>query len=235
MLKWLKAIEKKILSNRKAMIAILICEAFILLLVINLISQSASINKNDEKILEDRGFTDKVQCLDGKLMVNSVSVEVPKGDNVSYDIAYSWGPEDSELPSVPHAAIASVAGENGEVIYDISLYRDSVTAKKDVPKDKTADNWFDDWAASEEESEDPDNIQKIMKAGDINGFMISTTDKSDAESASSEYEVKTYYFAQKRKDGIAVYVLEGILYDPQSLEEFEMAFSGCMESIKLKK
>ena len=240
MRKILNKIENVILKNHKVMAVILICELFVLLLVVNIISQSVVLNDDDEQIIGESGVADEVSCSEGLLAVNKVSVAVPEGENVSYDIAYSWGSEDSDYPSVPHAAIASFAGENGKTAYDISLYRDSYVAKADIPKGKNADNWFDDWEPSESgdadpsgsEDADPANSQKCVTAGDINGFLIAATEQDDSDSFSSEFSVRTFYFAQEQKDGLAVYILEGNLYDPQRLDEFETVFANCMKTIK---
>ena len=224
MTKWVKLFEKKILHNRKAMRIILVCEVLILLVAANMISQSVSLNDDDERITVDSSRTSDIKCVDGGLIVNDVKAEVPSGTDVTYNIAYSWGEDDTDYPTVPYAATASFAGEGGGTAYDISLYMDSSYGKADVPKGKTVDNWFDDWNASDSAS--GSSTQQPATAGNLNGFLISSDSTGDGSTS-----VRTFYFAKKFNDGIAVYILEGILYDEGSREAFESVYKECMESL----
>ena len=224
MTKWVKLFEKKILHNRKAMRIILVCEVLILLVAANMISQSVSLNDDDERITVDSSRTSDIKCVDGGLIVNDVKAEVPSGTDVTYNIAYSWGEDDTDYPTVPYAATASFAGEGGGTAYDISLYMDSSYSKADIPKGKTVDNWFDDWNSSDDAS--GGSLQQPAKAGKLNGFLISSDVSGDGS-----YSARTFYFAKKFNDGIAVYILEGILYDEGSAEAFESVYKECMESL----
>ncbi len=232
MAKILKKIESKVLKNRKVMCLVLICEVLILLLAINLISQSVVLNKNDDKVIDESRLSDEVQCTEGMLSINTVSVEVQSDSNVAYNIAYAWGPDDTDYPSIPHAAIASFTTDNDAVAYDISLYKDSFVPKADIPEGKNADNWFDDWNETGDADEASANRQERVKAGDISGFLISSGEQDTGGAETSVYSVKTFYFAQKQKDGLSVYILEGILYSPDKQEAFEESFGQCMASIK---
>lgn len=116
--------------------------------------------------------------------------------------------------------------EDLKALYEISLYKDSFTAEKDIPDGKDYKNWFSDWTTEQSEE-----VYKFPhKVGDIRGFCISTV---DSKSAPDDYRTYTYYFAVPEKKGISIYVLEGTCYDPDSLESFTVIIKNAINSIEV--
>lgn len=124
------------------------------------------------------------------------------------------------------SAEASPQNEDAKTLYEISLYKDSFTAEKDIPESKNEKNWFADWAT--EQSED---VYKFPhKVGNVRGFCISTMDSA---SAPDDYRTYTYYFAVPEKGGISIYVLEGTCYDQESSDAFSTIIKNAINSIEV--
>ena len=193
--------------------------------------RSVSLNRNDDMVYTDPAQVDHITCSDGRLFVNDVSADVSTEGNVSYNISYTWGSEDADFPSVPRAVTASYRSDENEPLYDISLYRDSFTPNSKIAEGKTVDNWFDDW----EVTEDDNSTHQPLQEGDLHGFRITSNEDSKKASSGSIYTSSSFYFAVQEEDGMSVYVLEGILYDPGSLEECDKTISESIRSITIKK
>ena len=214
--------------SRRAMRILLLLEILFLSLVVLVFTRSVSLNKDDRILPADAGTKDTVSCMDGSLTVNNITTKVPSKGNVVYNIAYSWGKNDTDHPSVPHAAVATYSNDSGRSLFELSLYRDSYTPKRKVPKGKSASNWFEGW----EQKNDENYKSSALKTGVFSGFLISGVEKG-AESSSS-YSTSTYYFATETKKGVSVYVLEGVLYDPASSELFKKSFDYARTSLSFK-
>ena len=214
--------------SRKAMRILLLLEVLFLAAVVLVFTRSVSLNKDDRIRPADAGTKDTVSCMDGSLTVNNITTKVPSKGNVVYNIAYSWGKNDTDHPSVPHAAVATYSNDSGRSLFELSLYRDSYTPKKKVPNGKNAANWFEGW----EQKNDENYKSSALKTGVFSGFLISGVEKG-AESSSS-YSTSTYYFATETKKGVSVYVLEGVLYDPASSELFRKSFDYARTSLSFK-
>ena len=214
--------------SRRAMRILLLLEILFLSLVVLVFTRSVSLNKDDRILPADAGTKDTVSCMDGSLTVNNITTKVPSKGNVVYNIAYSWGKNDTDHPSAPHAAVATYSNDSGRSLFELSLYRDSYTPKRKVPKGKNAANWFEGW----EQKNDENYKSSALKTGVFSGFLISGVEKG-AESSSS-YSTSTYYFATETKKGVSVYVLEGVLYDPASSELFKKSFDYARTSLSFK-
>lgn len=193
-----------------------------------------NISVTPEEVVKDNGtgIVDDISCTDGNLIVNGVNVEVPTDKNVAYNVAYSWGEADTDYPTVPHSITATYHGEEDAQLYDISLYRDSFTPTAEIPEGKNAENWFSDWKVVEE----GDVIQSTRDTSEVHGFLITANqdhNKNEEDQESPSYPTSTYYFTVQTADGISVYILEGILYDPASDEDFRAVFSKSLESISV--
>jgi len=212
------------LSKRNGLLLVLV-ELILVLFLAVILTQHISLNSGDPT--SDSGFVDEISCADGQLSVNTVSVSVPAEGGVSYSISYDWGKDDKDYPTVPKVAIASYHSDTGDLKYDISLYRDSFTPAKKVPSGKKPSNWFSEWKSVN----DGNSKQKPMKSGDINGFLI-TTVGNEPEGA---YETTEFYFAVRTKEGVSVYVAEGLLYDKAAEKEFNKVMEDVIASIRTKK
>ncbi len=229
-----KAKKKKLLPKylpRKTAAIIVLIELVMLVVCIPVFLRSVSLNRNDDMVYTDPAQVDHITCSDGRLFVNDVCADVPTEGNVSYNISYTWGSEDTDFPSVPRAVTASYRSVENEPLYDISLYRDSFTPNSEIADGKTADNWFDDW----EVTEGDDSTHQPLQEGDLHGFRITSNEDSKKASSGSIYTSSSFYFAVQEEDGMSVYVLEGILYDPGSLEECDKTISESIRSITIKK
>ena len=125
--------------SRRAMRILLLLEILFLSLVVLVFTRSVSLNKDDRILPADAGTKDTVSCMDGSLTVNNITTKVPSKGNVVYNIAYSWGKNDTDHPSVPHAAVATYSNDSGRSLFELSLYRDSYTPKRKIPKGKNLD------------------------------------------------------------------------------------------------
>ena len=214
--------------SKKAAFFVFAIELFFALLLVSLLMKSVTINENEEIQYADSSATDKISCADGRLYVNNISASVPKEGNPEYDISYSWAESDTDYPTVPRAAIASYRNKEGDLLYEISLYKDSFTAKEDIPEGKDADNWFDDWKGNGEEG--AKITGETVQAGKFKGFLV-----SPAEGVSSDSKAPyTLYFAVKDKNGISVYILEGILHNEEAADSFKAAMDSCTKSLHKK-
>ena len=212
-------------SSRVLVISVIV-ELLIAAAAILAITQLVSLNKDDEIIFADSQHQDEISCSNGMLNVNDVSANVPAGNGVSYSISYSWGSEDTEYPSVPHAATASYASEDGTLLYDISLYRDSFTPKAEISEGTDETNWFDDW----QEEKTSTTSQRSYKAKNFDGFMITSIDR-DSDGRGTAYKTSSFYFAVPSDDGISIYILEGVLYDKGSDDSFKRAMSQGLHTL----
>ena len=213
---------------KKLSIVILVLEFLLLAgITVTFVMYSRADYQNSGKQAEKRIRSD-VSCSDGLLKVERVSVNVPSNGDAKYSIAYTWAEDDKDYPSVPYAAVASYLNDGVSPAYEISLYRESYTPNKKVPKGKTADNWFSDW-----KEKDADGIvEKRLDSGKVHGFLISNLKGS---TINSDYRSYTYTFAVKDKKGISVYVLEGVCYDDESLDEFGKIMNDAVASIAISK
>jgi hypothetical protein len=222
--------------RKRAILITVIAACVILVAAVFLLSHKSllklphSSSSNTEDSVEDSGSdpVDKISCADGTLKVNNVSVTVPK-ENATYTISYTWGKDDKDQPTIPHAGTASYYNKDGKLLYDITLYRDSFTKTKDIPEGKDATNWFSDWSTDDSEN----NLHKPMDSGSIHGFLLSSTEDAAGDSTGSTYSSTSYYFAVQDKKGLSIYVLEGILYDNASKDTYNKLMDDCIKSIKV--
>ena len=214
----------KRLSWKGGLLLVLVELVLVLFLAV-ILTQHISINSDEPSL--GPAFTDEISCSDGQLTVNTVSVSVPNDGGVSYSISYDWGKDDKDYPTTPKVAIASYPSDSGNPKYDITLYRDSFTPAKKVPAGKKPSNWFSDWKKVNDEY----SKQAPKKYGDINGFEISTVG-NDPEGS---FESTSFYFAVRTKEGVSVYVIEGLLYDKEAEKEFNKVLEDAITSIRTKK
>lgn len=224
-----KLLSSKISKLNKTTLFLIVLSEFILVaLLLTIVMRSAVLNRNDKIKYADETRRDEISCTDGKLKVNDVTAAVPATDSASYSISYSWSKDDKDYPTIPRAALVSYSDDSDHLLYEISLYRDSFTPKKDIPKGKNASNWFDDWKLSK--GDDPSIKQAPIKAGKISGFLVSTADDEKA----AAYSVSSYYFVTEDKDGVSVYILEGTLYRDGDKKEFKKVMNDSFSSLQIK-
>lgn len=221
-----KEIRKR--SSKRNLVLLLCIELMCFLLLAFVLSRFVSFNTNTSIIFADEEYTDTVNCKNGNLIVNNVTVTVPSRENTRYNISYSWGKNDTDYPSVPHSATAAYCSKDGSFLYDISLYRDSFVPGSEMPSGKNASNWFDDWEIDGENSE-----ESTITGPFGSSFLISSLDKSDDDN-SSNYETQTFYFTVPEDDGLSIYILEGILYDHNSQKDYMHDITKSMSSIQIK-
>lgn len=221
--------HKRFMNKRKAALLISL-EFFIFAGLFYLLSISVSINP-DHNIRSNQPETiDEISYTDGKLLVNDVSAEVPADSNVSYNISYSWGNDDTDYPTIPRSITASYYSDDGTLLYNLTLYRDSLTPSKKIPDGKDVSNWFSDWKTAD----DDEVIQEVRNTSEVSGFLITAgNNKNEEDSESPSYSTSTYYFAVQTADGISVYILEGIFYDSTVFDDFNTIFNNCIESISV--
>ena len=214
-------------DNKKYSVPAIIAELMVLAALIVVLGRYSHVAPETPTQYSDPG-KDTFSCQDGTLCINDISVSVPTGENVDYSISYSWAEDDTDYPSVPHAIVASYRdAADGRTMYDISLYRDSFTSKKETRKYKNARNWFSKW-----KTERTDEIHKFRhKVGKIRGFCVSSL---DAKSPKSDSRTCTYYFAVTESNGISLYILEGVCYDTARSEDFNKIMMDSIDSIKVK-
>jgi len=222
--------RKRIL--RRQIILLAIPTLLLIATIANIIYYNTAINTDDPITYADEDSSDDVSCTTGSLIVNRVSVAVPTDGNEVYSISYTWSEEDTDYPSVPYASVVSYPGGDGVPDYEIYLYRNDTTKKKDLPSGKTGDNWFDDWDTTESDG----IIQEPLSSGKINGFYIhpdgSAGDEDNPDRVGNI--TRTYYFTVSGKKSVSVYVLEGICYDRERDEEFRQIFEEAISNIKVK-
>lgn len=214
--------------KKTSLMLIVLSELILVAVLMTVVMRSAVLNRNDKIEYADTTRKDEISCADGKLRVNDVTAAVPASENASYSISYSWAETDKDYPSIPRAALVSYSDDTDHLLYEISLYRDSYTPKKDIPKGKKASNWFDDWELPE--NDDTTIKQTPVKSGKISGFLVSTADSEKTVA----YSVSSYYFATEDKDGVSVYILEGTLYRDGDRKEFKRVMSDSFSSIQIK-
>lgn len=221
---------KKPKLTKGTVFIIVLAECMLLIIALVVFSRSVSLNRDDDVAYADPTQVDAISCIDGELNVNNVSVGVPKDNNVSYAISYTWGPEDKDYPSVPHAVTASYFDEDNNPTYDISLYRSDVVTGKKIPKGKDANNWFSDWATDDT----PTNLHTPKDAGSLHGFLVSSREEIQKDDSGKTYGSSSYYFALQSPEGVSIYILEGILYDKASVNAFDTVMEDCINAIKIK-
>lgn len=215
------------LSKGTIFIAVL-AECMLLIIAIFVFTHSVSLNSDDDVVYSDPNQVDVITCADGTLNVNNVSVSVPP-ENATYNISYTWGRKDEDYPTVPHSVTSSYYGKDGNLMYDISLYRESLTKPADIPEGKDASNWFTDWATDDSET----NLHKPMDSGSIHGFLVSSVEDIEEGATGTTYGSTSYYFALQDEEGLSIYVLESILYDKASLEAYRKVMDDSIKSIKV--
>lgn len=215
------------LSKGTVFIAVL-AECMLLIIAIFVFTHSVSLNSDDDVVYSDPNQVDVITCADGTLNVNSVSVSVPP-ENATYNISYTWGRKDEDYPTVPHSVTSSYYGKDGNLMYDISLYRESLTKPADIPEGKDASNWFTDWATDDSET----NLHKPLDSGSIHGFLVSSVEDIEEGATGTTYGSTSYYFALQDEEGLSIYVLESILYDKASLEAYRKVMDDSIKSIKV--
>jgi hypothetical protein len=215
------------LSKGTIFIAVL-AECMLLIIAIFVFTHSVPLNSDDDVVYSDPNQVDVITCADGTLNVNNVSVSVPP-ENATYNISYTWGRKDEDYPTVPHSVTSSYYGKDGNLMYDISLYRESLTKPADIPEGKDASNWFTDWATDDSET----NLHKPMDSGSIHGFLVSSVEDIEEGATGTTYGSTSYYFALQDEEGLSIYVLESILYDKASLEAYRKVMDDCIKSIKV--
>ena len=162
--------------SKKSRIAIFIAEIILGVILLVFLLQSISLNSSEKINYADSSSTDDISCSDGVLIVNDVSVKVPTDNNVSYNIAYVWGEEDQNYPTIPRSITASYRGDDGTPLYDLTLYKDSFTPKKKIHRGRNAANWFDGWKTGVDGNV---RYEKVEDDG-ISGFLISTVTEDNA-------------------------------------------------------
>ena len=212
--------------SKKFLRILLAAEVIFLALLVLVFTRSVSLNRHDDIKYADDIQKDSVTVEDGILTVNNITAKVPSKGNVEYNIAYAWGKEDTDHPSVPHAAVASYSNDAGRTLFELSLYRDSFTPAEELPEGKNASNWFKDW----KEQDDGNYRSEAVKDGTFNGFLITSV---NSDNDSSSYSTSTFYFTTQTKKGVSVYVLEGVLYDQVASELFQKSFDYSRKSLAL--
>lgn len=226
----LPKIKLKRKPKDKRLMALIICiEVLIILLLVFMLSRVVSLNSNDSILFADNEYVDTINCKNGTLIVNNVNVAVPAGKNMKYNISYSWGKNDTEYPSVPHAATVAYCKQDDSILYDISLYRDSFVPDSEIPEGKNASNWFDDWKVSRDASSADGSVTGPFGSS----FLISSMGSEDDENP-SEYGTSTFYFSVAEDKGVSVYILEGILYNNDARDVFQRQFKRSMSSVQIK-
>ena len=218
--------SKQKIYRRLLLVFIVLCIVLIPV-ALNLIYMSAIINTHDP--IQYSEHTDEISCADGALIVNNVSVAVPTDGTEEYSISYSWSEEDENYPSVPHTITAVYPDKDGTKKYSISLYRNETIPKKEVPKGKKAENWFDDWVITPDEA----LRQEHLETDTTNGFYICPSPDTLSED-SADYNDYAYYFAVNDTDGVSIYVIEGVCLDEQYAAELPEVMAGCINNIKIK-
>ena len=226
--KWIPKIQKIQLSKRN-MIIIAAAAAVLLIACILIFSHSSSREDDNNIAVYNPGVSDVITYTDGTLIVNNVSVSVPT-ENATYNIAYDYGEDDVDYPTVPYSVSAIYFDKDGKSLYDISLRKESFTKQEDIPKGKDASNWFSDLATDDNEN----NLHKPKDSGSLHGFLISTAGDAKEGEAGTTYGSVSYSFALQDEDGLSVYALEGALYDKDSLNDFRKIMDDSINSIRTK-
>ena len=165
-------------DNKKYAIPVFILEILVLAaLVIALGRFSHTAPRTPTQYAEPEG-ADVVACEEGLLIVNDVHVKVPKTDNVSYNIAYSWAEDDKDYPSVPHGIVASYKEVPAEAA-DGEKQEAPAAEEKSADKKDTGEKASDKQGSEEKASERKDSDQG-------NSEEQASEEKSDNENSSEE-------------------------------------------------
>ena len=180
-------------DNKKYAIPVFILEILVLAaLVIALGRFSHTAPRTPTQYAEPEG-ADAVACEEGLLIVNDVHVKVPKTDNVSYNISYSWAEDDKDYPSVPHGIVASYkeipAETSADEKQEAPAAEDKASDKKESGK-KASDEKSSEEKASAEEKPSDENASAEQgseeKASDDKDPAEKTDEKSDSDKKDSK-------------------------------------------------
>ena len=219
-------------KDKRLMVLIICIEILFIMLLAFMMSRSVSLNSNDSIKFADEEYVDTINCKNGSLIVNNVNVAVPTGKNMKYNISYSWGKNDTEYPSVPHAATVAYCKKDDTILYDISLYRSESYESREIPNGKDEKNWFNDWKVES----DGNPTQEKLNTKNFHGFYIHpNTNATDAKKAVADYNNYSYYFAVRTDKGILIYVIEGTCLDDQYVSEFSKIMDACIQSACIRK
>lgn len=229
-----KRVSRKGRRTRRFLLLGIFAGIILMVFAVNQISMNVTLNSDDPIQYSEQA--DDISALEGSLIVNDVSVNVPTDGSEEYSISYTWAEDDDKYPSVPQAitAVYKGKGEEGEEdakLYTISLYRSETIKKKAIPKGKNTSNWFDDWETVAE----GDVLQKPWKSGSINGFYIYPQINEEGDGTTSGYNDYSYYFAVRERGGISIYVVEGVCLDENSVPAFYGIMDKCIKSITIEK
>ncbi len=224
-----KKSHRKVPLVRRLLFVFVLIGVLLLPIAVHFIYISATLNSDDP--IQYSEHVDEISCTDGVLKVNNINVAVPTDGTEEYSISYSWSEEDEKYPSVPHAITAVYKGDESARKYSISLYRNETIPTAEIPQGKNADNWFDDWQASED---DEQTVQAPLQFDNIKGFYISPKPNPDDPEVPPEYDNYSFYFAVQDADGVSIYVLEGVCIDEQYHKEFAGIMDTCIQSIAIK-
>lgn len=170
-------------DNKKYAIPVFILEILVLAaLVIALGRFSHTAPRTPTQYAEPEG-ADAVACEEGLLIVNDVHVKVPKTDNVSYNISYSWAEDDKDYPSVPHGIVASykeVPAEAAEGEKQEAPAADEKASDKKDSGEKASDEKSSEEKASAEEKPSDENASAEQ------GSEEKASEKEDSDQGSSE-------------------------------------------------
>lgn len=221
--------HRKVPLIRRLLFVFVLIGVLLLPLAVHFIYISATLNSDDP--IQYSEHVDEISCTDGVLKVNNINVAVPTDGTEEYSISYAWSEEDEKYPSVPHAITAIYKGAEGARKYSVSLYRNETVPTAEIPQGKSADNWFDDWQATED---DEQTVQTQLQFDNVKGFYISPKPNPDDPEVPPEYDNYSFYFAVQDADGVSIYVLEGVCIDEQYHKEFAEVMDTCIQSIAIK-
>ena len=220
--------KKRRISKRSKLLIILCYELIVGVIMLNIFLNSISLNSSEEIQYADQSGIDDIRYEENTLIVNNVNVTVPPDENVSYNISYSWGKNDKKYPTVPRSITASYKSKNDTELYDITLYKESLTPKEEIPPEKNEANWFGDWRTGR----DGNSMRELKDTKNVHGILIDTKENDEDTHI---YENIRYYFTVPSDGGIAVYVLEGNLYNRKANEIMQKTMNSAIDSIKVKK
>ena len=221
--------HRKVPLIRRLLFVFVLIGVLLLPLAVHFIYISATLNSDDP--IQYSEHVDEISCADGVLKVNNINTAVPTDGTEEYSISYAWSEEDEKYPSVPHAITAIYKGAEGARKYSVSLYRNETIPTAEISQGKSADNWFDDWQATED---DEQTVQTQLQFDNVKGFYISPKPNPDDPEVPPEYDNYSFYFAVQDADGVSIYVLEGVCIDEQYHKEFAEVMDTCIQSIAIK-
>ena len=176
-------------DNKKYAIPAFILEVLVLAaLVIALGRFSHTAPRTPTQYAEPEG-ADAVACEEGLLIVNDVHVKVPKTDNVSYNISYSWAEDDKDYPSVPHGIVASYkeipAETSADEKQEAPAAEDKASDKKDAGEKASDEKSSEEKASAEEKSSD-ENASAEQGSEEKASEKEASDQKNSGEQASDE-------------------------------------------------